>query len=172
MKEKRAYTPFLWKMDCFFALHQRLCWLMAAGAAVLGGLLILCLVPEEYSVYAVLALALLDAGGYHFLAQSSRRVMKECLCRAESREAAAEMLPLYERAERAMPAMKQREMAYMLTIEKGLLMLRAGRREESLSLLRGFSKCWDERQKEYLRQLIEQIEARPDFCGFAGKEEC
>lgn len=171
MKKNRKYTPLFWKMDCFFALHQGLCWGIAAICAVAGGLLILSCIPADINVYCFIALALLIAGGYYFLSRASERVMDECLERADSREAAEKILPLFLQVEKALPEMKKKEMAYAVTVRKGILLLRAGKRAESLALLKGFTKCWDEGQKEYLRQLIALIETRPDFEGFARKEE-
>lgn len=171
MKKERKYTPFFWKADCFFALHPRLCWLLAAALAVTGGLIILRAFPPDVSVYCFIALALLIAGGYYFLSRASERVMDACLYRADTPEKAREMLPLFLQVEKALPEMKKKENAYAVTVKKGLLLLRSGKREESLALFKGFTRCWDERQKEYLRQLIQLIENRPDFRGFAGKEE-
>ena len=171
MKKEKKDIPFFWKMDCFFALHPRFCWLMAAGLAVMGGLLILNFVSDDISVYCFIALALLIAGGYSFLSHAAERVMDACLNAADTAEKAADLLPLFLQVEKALPEMKKKETAYAVTVKKGILLLRAGKREESLSLLKGFNKCWDEKQKEYLQQLIQLIESRPDFWGFARKEE-
>ena len=171
MKKERKYTPFFWKADCFFALHPYLCWGMAAGLAVIGGLAILRFAPATVSVYCFIALALVIAGGYSFLSRASERIMDECLNQSDTPEKAAAMLPLFLLVEKALPEMKKKETAYAVTVKKGILLLRAGKREESLILLKGFNKCWDEKQKEYLQHLISLIETRPDFGGFTRKEE-
>ena len=171
MSTARKYSPFIWKMDCYFALHPYLCWLMAAFCAAAGGLLILECIPADVSVYAFIGLALLVGGGYYFVSRSSERVMDACLQQADTGEKAREMLSLFLRVEKALPEMKKKEIAYSVTIKKGLLLLRSGQRAESLALLKGFTKCWDERQKEYLHHLIALIETRPDFEGFTRKEE-
>ena len=169
MAQKNA--PFFWKMDCFFARHQRLCWVLAAFLAVTGGVLTLHFLPAHAHVYGFIVLALLIAGGYYFISRSAERVMEACLQKADTPESARELLPLFLQVERALPEMKKKEIAYAVTVKKGLLLLRAGKREESLALLKGFTRCWDERQKEYLHYLIELIQTRPDFWGFTRKEE-
>lgn len=155
--EKKAWKK---KLDAYVALRQRLCWLAAAGVAVAGEALILLFLPPRHSTYFTLALALLLMLGYQWAARAPWRALTaayEAGKAAEKRQAA---LDFVLRLEKALPAMKKKEMAYQLTVIRALLLHGLGRKEEALSLLRGFTQIWDAAQREQLEDLIRQMEGK------------
>lgn len=171
MKEKSPhFREKHWKIDSILALHQRLCWLGCALMAIAGALIILNVFPPNASVYATIVLALALMFLYQWLAQAPARAMIQCMERAEDSASAAQMLKWLLNMEKSLPGMKKKEMAYDLVLFKGILMLRAGCREDALALFKNFTQIWDDRQKEQLQNIIARIEIDPAYDGWNRKE--
>ena len=149
-----------WLRDCSLALHQRLCWLICALAAVAGALAILRFSPDDLSVYFTVALALLLMGVYQYLAKAPQRVLNDWMAlRAQGAVSSGDALKYILLMEKALPSMKKKEMAYSLTCAKGVLLFESGHPREAMDLLQNFRQIWDEAQREHIHHLIEKMQA-------------
>ena len=157
-KEPKYYIEKTWKMDCWLALHQRLCWLMFAALAVGGTLLIVTLLPRESASYGVIVLAFLLMFGYQWAAASCTRAMNGWILKQNAKTVSSQdCLHFLEQLEKRLPAMKKKEMAYRLTVARGSLLFATGKRQEGIDLLEGFDRCWDESQKEQIAHIIQDM---------------
>lgn len=159
MKKEIPLNRRLFALDCSFALHQRLCWLICALATVAGALAILRFSPDHLSIYFTVTLAILIMLIYQYLARAPMRAMKGWMTlRAQGGAASRAALGYILRLEKALPSMKKKEMAYSLACCKGVLLFETGRKKEALDLLANFQKTWDESQREHIRMLIQQMQ--------------
>lgn len=166
-KEKQHYSKKTWKLDCWFALHQRLCWLFCAAIAIGGSMLIMSFLPETISTYVIIALALALMIGYQWMGRSPNRALNGWAIKCNQKEKAPEDFLLFLNAlEKKLPAMKKKEMAFRLTQVRAFLLFLTGKQQEGINLLENFDGCWDEKMKQQIaddiRQLKEKMGQTPD----------
>ena len=162
MSEKKQPLAFLIPLDRWLALHQRLCWLIVAAVAVLGAVIFVALLPVRSGTVAAFVMAVLLMLSYRWISDAPMRSVRDWGKKANAhgqftRADAEAFLDYVLRLEKALPAMKKKEMDYSLTGWKAVLLSALGRKEEALSLLRGFDRYWDAEQKTAFDSLIRKI---------------
>ena len=170
MNEQKPRPEGAFQLDQWMALHQRLCWLLAAALAVAGAVIVVWLVPASVGTYVTIALALLLMLGYRWAAGAPLRSIREWARRMsdakaagreqERRETAGLFLDFLLLLEQKLPAMQRRELAFVITQNKAALLSVLGRHEEALSILRSFDLIWDKSQSQRIQELMDTIEKR------------
>ena len=164
MKDETLNSESLFRLDCFLALHQRLCWAAAAAVTLLGAVLIVGLIPREAGLYVIFVFGLMVVGVYAWASRAPGRALRQWMlrCRGGGKARWEEGLSYLQRLEKALPAMKKREMLFDLTCTQAVLLDALDREEAALSLLKGFDKIWDPAQRETISALIHRIEGKSE----------
>ena len=175
MNEKKPRPEGAFQLDQWMALHQRLCWLMAAALAVVGAVIVVWLVPASAGTYVTIALALLLMLGYRWAAGAPMRSLRGWARRMadametgrepEWRETSKAFLDFLLALEQKLPAMQRRELAFAITTNKAVLLSVLGRQEEALSILRSFDLIWDKSQTQRIQELMDAIEKQAAEAG-------
>ena len=165
MKEKKqkkySDSEALFRLDCWMALHQRLCWLilalLAAGAVAL--LVKFGFLPEKVETLVLFTLMLLFLLLYRWTSGAPYRAMVKWGQRLEkgNLEKYQGMLDYVQKLEKALPDTVRRQFNHFITGTKASLMAKLGRKEDALSLLRSFDQYWDESQRTYFQTLMNKI---------------
>ncbi len=167
MNEQKPRSDKAFQLDQRLALHQKTCWLILVGLALLGAAAIALYAPENartaLSVVLIVALMLV----YGWASNAPTRAMKEWVRRMiqdRSWENAQAFLDFLLKLEQALPSTRKKEMAFTINQNKAALLNTLGRKEEALALLRSFDQIWDPSMKDRINELIQIIsgEAAPD----------
>ena len=163
MKELQPRNERAFQLDQWMALHQKLCWAMAAGLVALGAGLVVWLAPRDLGTYITLGLALGMMLAYRWSAGAPVRALREWARRVNAarqdraRETAGAFLDFLRRLEDGLPSMQKKELAYLITINKAALLHSLGRSGEALALLRAFDQIWDRAQADRIAAMIQRI---------------
>ena len=171
-KQKKPPKPMneaLFRAVCWVALHQRVSNLLCVALAVLCVSAVFFFVPGAWWNYVMIGLAVLILLLYRAVSKAPAQAVREWRRRwmavekfgAEgpekllevSKEAYAYFLQL----EQALPVLAKKELNVYLTYWKAVFLHTLGRKEEALSLLRGFDQFWDEGFRADFQRLIDKL---------------
>lgn len=155
--QKINWKRSLWKADCFFALHQRLCWLFMALLAGLTAWRLQGIHSESTQITAIVLLIILMITVWKLLEQAPYRAAQGwmALRRIHGPKAA---LAFMDRLEKKLPRMKQKEMAFFFANYRAFLLFETGRQQEAIDLLKNFKAIWNDEQKKMLQTNIDGLE--------------
>ena len=160
-KEPKPRSERAFQWDQWMATHQILCWLIAAALAVIGAVIIVWLAPASVGTYATIALAILLMLAYRWAANAPIRSMQEWVRRLRAKEPTRDdnqaYLDYLLRLEEKLPAMQKKELAFLITLNKGYRLACLDRKEEALALLRSFDQIWDPAMQDRINELIRLI---------------
>lgn len=171
-KEPKYYNEKTWKLDCRLALRQRACWVVCAAAAIGGGALIMRCFPQGTAHWVIIVWALLLMTGYQWVSRAPVRALSGWMGQRNAGETDRQAALSYvEALEKKLPGMKRKEMAFLLTNARGLLLFETGRQQEGIDLLRNFTDTWDDRQRQHLDKLIDRMEKEMSGQAAEGEEQ-
>ena len=163
-KEPKYYIEKTWKMDCWLALHQRLCWLIFAILAIGGGALFMLCVSDSIAYYGVFVLAVILMLGYQWTSQAPIRALNGWFIkRKQGKAAPCDVLSFLDALEKKLPAMKKKEMAFSLTEGRAVMLALTGKPREGIDLLENFNLCWDEAQRQRIAEDILKIKEETGY---------
>ena len=162
MKQKKlSDNETLFRLDCWMALHQRLCWLILAAAAVgaVSLLIVFRFLPEKIHTALLFAVMMLILGIYRWVSGAPYRSMRKWGQRLEqgNLKMYREMLEYVQQLEKALPDAMRRQLNHSMTGTKASLMAALGRKEEALELLRNYDQYWDQSQRTNFQNMMNKI---------------
>ena len=162
MKQKKlSDNETLFRLDAWMALHQRLCWLILAAAAVGAVSLLLCFrfLPEKIHTALLFAVMMLILGVYRWVSGAPYRSMRKWGQRLEkgNLEKYRGMLDYVQKLEKALPDAMRRQLNHSMTGTKASLMAALGQKEEALALLKNYDQYWDKSQKTSFQTMMNRI---------------
>ncbi|MBR5430073.1 MAG: hypothetical protein IK116_06045 [Firmicutes bacterium] len=160
MKEIKPRSDRAFQLDQWMALHQRRCWLIAAGAALAGAAAIVYLAPASSRTVLIAALAMGLMLLYRWSAGAPGRAMTEWVRRLREESTPdrnREYLDFLLRMEKSLPTLQRKELAFPLLIHKSYRLNLLGRGEEALTLLRSYHQIWDPAMKERIEEMIRLV---------------
>ena len=162
MKQKKlSDNETLFRLDAWMGLHQRLCWLILAAAAVGAVSLLLCFrfLPDKIHTALLFAVMMLILGAYRWVSGAPYRSMRKWGQRLEkgNPEKYREMLEYVQQLEKALPDAMRRPLNHSMTGTKASLMAALGRKEEALALLKNYDQYWDKSQKTSFQTMMDRI---------------
>lgn len=156
---KYVYNQRTWKLDCWLALHLKLCWALCAILTIGGYALIVCFLPIDTAFYCCCFVLGLAVGlGYQWANASHVRAVHGWMDhRKDSPEDLRAAFSYVELLEKKLPVMERKASAIMLVSARAILMFELGQQQEAIDLIENFDQLWDESQKEDARRLIQSF---------------
>ena len=160
MKKEARQKDRAFERDCFLSLHQKGAWAAVAALTAAVALALWRFAPERWVSYAVIGSAFLILLLYRWISAAPQRALQAWSTRTREggiKEKQA-MLHYLLALEKALPEARKKEMLYALTGWKAALLSELNRKDEALSLLRGFHHYWDPAQKAHFAEMISLLQ--------------